>query len=253
MQTNIACKCFVLEEFDAQSSFVYLVSMEKISLRYKERPYELENSAFELTQLKAKPEEGLYYDGKMLSYIFNGREISIDFNSYYQKFYTQKVGPKDLLAKALGLGREKLRIADWTVGLGQDFIYIHYFKHLLSGLESNPYVYLLLQDALRRYGIEGASINYGNALECKESFDIIYIDPMYPDLKKQKTLTKSNMEFLKSICLKGDTSDQELLDHALKQGKRVVLKRPLRAEILNKDLRTHEFKGKNIRFDMYSS
>jgi len=87
--------------------------------------------------------------------------------------------------------------------------------------------------------------------------DVIYIDPMYPHRKKSAAV-KKGMQTLQRL-LGPDLDSQQLLDAALLAAasftiKRVVVKRPTGAELLNNSFSiepAHSHESKNTRYDVY--
>jgi 16S rRNA (guanine1516-N2)-methyltransferase len=198
-------------------------------------------------------EGSLYYHSNELGKMsFDLEELS----SYHQRQHYAI--SKEPLAKALGIkGRndsqqEKLSIWDTTCGTGKDTTLIYHFGAKITAFERNPVVYLLLQDALRRFPMD-LTLNFGDAsrLNVSENMrpQVIYYDPMYPS-KKKSALPRKEMRIFKEIV--GDDPDsKEFLEWALKTAaQRVVVKRPLEADpILPKP--TASYEGKSTRYDMY--
>jgi len=92
---------------------------------------------------------------------------------------------------------------------------------------------------------------------CLSAPDVIYIDPMYPHRKKSAAV-KKGMQTLQRL-LGPDLDSQQLLDAALLAAasftiKRVVVKRPTGAELLNNSFSiepAHNHESKNTRYDVY--
>jgi 16S rRNA (guanine1516-N2)-methyltransferase len=83
-----------------------------------------------------------------------------------------------------------------------------------------------------------------------QSYDVIYLDPMYPERSKS-VLAKKEMQMLQKLI--GHEEDAEhLLTAALAAaGKRVVVKRPKTAPPLADSSPTHSLSGKTTRYDVY--
>lgn len=179
-------------------------------------------------------------------------DIFISFKEYEKQLVKQSLNTKDLMARSLKLKiNGKINIADLTCGLGKDSFYIWYFNKKIDSYERNPYIYLLVWDALRRYPLNDFIIHFGDFRDQKQVYDKIYLDPMYPQTKKTKSKAKKGMELLKDVCGE-DTDEEDLLVQALDFGKQgVVLKRPMNADLLQKKDLKGQFKGKNIRYDYY--
>lgn len=164
---------------------------------------------------------------------------------------------KEPLARALGIkGETKPFVWDATCGTGKDSLLIHHFGAKLKSFERNPAVYLLLQDARRRYPVSfeivfgDASVQ--NSQNLVERPDVIFYDPMYPDKKgsKKSALPRKEMRIFKEMV--GDDPDSEqFLEWALKTAKdRVVVKRSLSAAPV-KAKPDASYEGKSTRYDMY--
>lgn len=198
-------------------------------------------------------EEYLFSDQGVLSFRRDKQNHSIDYDEIALKLHFQKIGVNDLLAKAINAKNSKnLRFIDCTCGLGGDSIYASRFFTQVHSYERVKEVYLLNLDALHRSGIEKLKL-FNKPVDpsgIKES-DVVYFDPMYQEMRKSKSLAKKNMQLLKSLCgLDADQNDF-FLDLLSSSAKRIVYKRPLRAEIIEKKYLTTQFKGKNIRYDVY--
>lgn len=83
-------------------------------------------------------------------------------------------------------------------------------------------------------------------------FDVLYIDPMYPE-KKKSALPKKEMRILQKF-FENQPSDAGLIKEVFKEGSkkfnRVVVKRPLNGPELEKGVKV-KFKGSSTRFDVY--
>jgi 16S rRNA (guanine1516-N2)-methyltransferase len=177
--------------------------------------------------------------------------VYIDFQTLARR---SKHG-KDLIAKAVGVkSGYRPTVIDATAGLGQDaFILASYGCEVLM-LERAPVIAALLQDGLEcGRGLEAVSrltLRAGDAKLLLPTLqaEIIYLDPMYPDLGKSAVKRKEMRLFRELV---GDDTDvTDLFDLALKTAlKRVVVKRPLKAPELRKP--NLSYKGKTVRFDVY--
>ena len=80
--------------------------------------------------------------------------------------------------------------------------------------------------------------------------DVIYIDPMYPNRQKA-ALVKKEMQLLHQL-IGPDTDSSELLKTARKIArKRVVIKRPKSATIIDQQKPNTAVESKNTRYDIY--
>jgi len=182
-----------------------------------------------------------------------------DLKSHLKKNYSLKSEP---LAKALGITNKQIshEVIDCTLGTGKDAILLLSFGSSLQCFERNPNVFVLCLDALLR-AVEdeevgqifksGMRVYYGEAwhlLHHSES-SVAYFDPMYP-AKKKKALPRKEMQVFKDIV--GPDGDiEEVLAKLRTNFRRVVVKRPVKSDILEKC--SVSFKGKTTRYDRYDS
>jgi 16S rRNA (guanine1516-N2)-methyltransferase len=183
--------------------------------------------------------------------------LVLDFSS---KKWLQRLADskrwRDPLVKACGVTPKSkgLKLLDLTAGLGADSWFLHSLHLIVTAIERSSVLYLLLKDALRReeIGKETYLLKLGEGNEAlqnsSESFDIIYLDPMF-SLEKKKALPPREMQYLRRL-LPPDTSGAELLESALRSGApRVVMKSALKAPVDPR--RHHVVKGKSHRFDVF--
>ena len=148
-------------------------------------------------------------------------------------------------------------VLDATAGLGGDSIQLASWGFEVIACERNEKVFKLLEDGLRRFKDKNAGdslkvFNIDARTKMKEvKPDVVYLDPMYPDLKSS-ALPKKEMQLLRKLFGDIDPENEttELLNEALKWAKlRVVLKRPPAAPQIGKP--SHSLEGKAVRFDIY--
>jgi len=166
------------------------------------------------------------------------------------------------LARALGLKRRSdlpLQVIDATAGWGEDTWLIASIGCNVSAIERNCVVAAMLRDALARAAVTDQataariSVLAGDAASVLRTGgarpDIVYLDPMYPT--GRKTAERKAMKVLRAL-VGADDDATELLTAALAVAKRrVVVKRPLRAEPLG-EKPTHSHRGKALRYDVYA-
>ncbi|MAE74655.1 MAG: SAM-dependent methyltransferase [Bdellovibrionaceae bacterium] len=186
----------------------------------------------------------------------------IDFvkPSEQRKFRT--FGRGQMFAKALGVGKGTESAVDLTAGLGQDSMFMAALGLSVVALEREPFVYLLLKDALDRAGEAGGYIaEVTGRIQLKlieaEGFltgeppkaDVYYLDPMFPD-KKKSALSQKGMQILQKLV--DNPPAEPLIEVALNAGaRRVLLKRPVKAPVLGKP--AHQYRGERVRYDLYIS
>ncbi|WP_321276795.1 class I SAM-dependent methyltransferase [Thiomicrorhabdus indica] len=192
-------------------------------------------------------------------------------------------GANQPLARAMGKLEDGLpTVLDATAGLGGDSFVLASCGFQVAMLERDPFVACLLQDALTRAKfiedfdtetshtdlkevtgrlsfIASDSIHYLTQIaQSRESdtqnkiIDTIYLDPMYPE-KKKNAATKKEMALLQQK-VGPDLDSHKLLDVALKVARyRVVVKRPKNAPIIEHPTYqpTTAIKSPNTRYDIY--
>jgi len=198
-----------------------------------------------------------FIDNRLVYFSVEYGSMSFDFNELKSYHERQKYAfTKEPLYRALGLkgklAEQKKSIWDTTCGTGKDSVLIHHFGASLTSFERHPIVYLLLQDALRRFPLLDFELIFrsANFYDGKlSSPEVIYFDPMYPS-KKKSALPRKEMLIFKELV--GEDLDAgDFLEWALSKAlERVVVKRPLEAPPL-KPNPTASYSGKSTRYDMY--
>lgn len=179
-------------------------------------------------------------------------------------------GKGQSIAKAVGLNKRRgLHILDATAGLGRDAFVFSSLGAQVSLFERNPQVYALLYDGLQRAREHALQENNQdlmpilsamNLLHVNSSdflcasdamFDVIYLDPMFPERKKTALVKKEMRAFHELVG--ADEDADSLLENALKRARyRVVVKRPRIAGFLAGQSPSYQLEGKSSRFDIYT-
>lgn len=187
----------------------------------------------------------------------------IDFSSGKLFYRSQRAGLRnELLARAMGFKPvQSPRILDATAGLGRDSFILSTLGFEVWMTERSPTLWALLTDALKRAKdhalllpvIERLHLMHADASEVLrkgERFDVIYMDPMFPERKKSASV-KKEMAILQDLLGKDDNST-ELFELALTcTQQRVVIKRPRLAAYLTGLKPNFSLTGKSSRFDVY--
>lgn len=214
--------------------------------------YKLSEAGLELTN---EPEG--------LTLVGNDMKLRADFTSMLPRLKQSNLEHEMLVKAARIKGHTgELTIIDATAGFGEDSI-------LLAGAGFNVIMYeydsviaLLLEDAMKRaedipelrdaigrmHLIKSSSIEAMKNLDYKP--DVVYLDPMFPERSKS-ALIKKKFQLLQ--CLECPcTDEEELLDAAFAAGpKKIVIKRPLKGEILAGKKPSYSLSGKAIRYDCH--
>ena len=166
----------------------------------------------------------------------------------------------ELLARAVGT-RQGLKVLDCTAGLGREGFLLAHLGCDVTLIERSKVIYTLLLDALNwasfdpdlKKVVDRISLYQSDAKEYlyrHSSWDVIYIDPMFPD-KKKTSLPKGDMQYLQRFLSK-EKNDVSLLKSAFRcKFRRLVVKRPLKTR--DKEIRKADRSIQNdkIRFDIY--
>lgn len=170
----------------------------------------------------------------------------------------------DLLLKAMGTKKGVRTICDATCGLGYDSFLLATVRDLeITTCERNPVVAELVMNALLRVKEMGRFeefplyFHFGDSLSFlrqsgPDSFDAVYLDPMYPRSEANTAKQKKEMQIVRELV--GKDGDAETLFAAAwgAARNRVVVKRPDDAESLIPG-RTPDavIEGKTVRYDVY--
>ncbi len=181
---------------------------------------------------------------------------------------------KQPLAKAIGYSQwsrknpeKQLHVIDATTGLGTDAWMLALLGCRVTMLERSAVLHCLLTHALQQAAQHEATLNatnntqlvhtdakdWLNAQACTAA-DVIYLDPMYPEKRKQ-ALVKKGMQLLHDL-IGADSNNELLLPTALSKARyRVVVKRPKGAPVLQGS-DAHEgqltsVESPGTRFDVY--
>ena len=169
-------------------------------------------------------------------------------------------GRRQLLARAVGLDRHRdVHLLDGTGGLGRDAFVLAALGARVTLSERHVTVFRLLDDAHRRALADPASAEAASRMEIvhgdartllARGWDVIYLDPMYPDQNKT-ALAKKEMQLLRELT-GGDEDADGLLPYSRAHARRrVAIKRPLKAPHLADTPPQHCLRGSQARFDIY--
>ncbi len=190
--------------------------------------------------------------------IFNKKDkhhVFVDFQSKQLQFRSQAHLNAELVIKAvLGKKKQPTTIMDCTAGFGKDAYLLSLTGSQIIAYESNPLMCALLKDGLNRAGIESIILHKKDALQniIKTTCEVIYIDPMYPATKKSAKNNKQ-MTFLQSFVGHQGQMAEDLFEQAkLSKVKKIVIKRPVKADFVCGKKPTSQVIGKAARFDVYA-
>lgn len=193
--------------------------------------------------------------------------VQVDFDSAASTYRRTK-GGGELLVKAVGGDKQsRPTVFDATAGLGRDSFVLASWGYPVTLSERSSVIAELLQDGLER-GLQSEDPDIVEAVSRmqlkpgdSQAFlqqanrsslpDVIYLDPMFPSSKKSALVKKEMQAFHHVVGKEADDIDELIaaaLDHAVY---RVVVKRPLKAEVLAGKKPSYSLKGKAVRFDVY--
>lgn len=212
-----------------------------------------------------KPELGFQADEQPFLVFPNGRKIATDVVRDTAGYGKPLRGKQELIAKACGLTGKSAVVLDATMGLGQDTWTLARLGCQVIACEQEPLLFHLFQKSLEIAKKDPRAREIADRIQVynqpaqeflkssAEKIQAIYLDPMFPDLKKS-ALPKIEMQLLRDWLGHGAEQDEELLKVARAypgdEKLRVVVKRPLKSPVLAPDF-FHQFKGKTIRYDAY--
>ena len=170
----------------------------------------------------------------------------------------------EILLKTAGQDADKnpgsLRAVDCTAGLGEDSFILAAGGYRVEMFEHNPVTAILLSDALRRAKNNSLlketagrmSLRIGDSKELLAGLsytpDLIYLDPMFPE-KKKNAESKKKLQVLHKIespC----ADEEELLQAALQvHPRKIIIKRPPDGPYLAGMKPNYSVERKAVRFD----
>lgn len=172
-------------------------------------------------------------------------------------------GRGEMVAKACGLKKDFIpSVFDATAGLGRDAFVLASLGCTVTLCERSPVVSALLEDGLRRAGLDDEvgpiaarmSLLSGSAIQRlgagEVQVDVVYLDPMFPHRDKAASV-KKEMKVFQMLVGADEDADALLAPALLVACKRVVVKRPRLAPWLAGKKPSMAIEGKSSRFDVY--
>jgi 16S rRNA (guanine1516-N2)-methyltransferase len=180
-------------------------------------------------------------------------------------------GKRQLLGRAVGLVRHPApRILDATGGLGRDAFVLASLGATVVVAERNVTIAALLADARIRALADPAAATAAARIEivaadarnllapppalagapAGERFDVVYLDPMYPE-RGRHALARKELQLLRELAGPDADADALLAPALANARRRVVVKRPLKASPLAGREPSLAFAGTQARFDVY--
>ena len=205
------------------------------------------------------------YDKDGLSFVVDSSNprslLHVDFLKGKLGWRLKRAQHEGNLKKALGSKDKQLFIFDATAGLLSDTMIFLSLGHKVVAVEQSKILFCLVNDAIQRarekipYLNNLEFLNDNSQLVYKKQdkvFDAIYLDPMYPIIKKS-TKKRGSISNIKQILeIENLASDEEeIIDIFMKYNyKKIIVKRPLKSEKKYSNI-NYQVKGKTTRFDIY--
>jgi 16S rRNA (guanine1516-N2)-methyltransferase len=171
-------------------------------------------------------------------------------------------GRRQALARAAGMHKDPApSLLDANAGLGRDGYTLAALGASVTLVERNPSVVALLHNAHQRTLANAQTQAVGRRIEIiaaearavldgERQWDVVYLDPMYPDDGKA-ALPSKEMQILRDLT-GGDEDADLLLQPALSCARRrVVVKRPSKAPWLGGIEPSMSLRSTQLRFDIY--
>lgn len=191
------------------------------------------------------------------------QSITVDFTASDIKNKIDPQKAKPAIIKAIeGRTNQTLKVLDGTAGLGSESFVIAARGHTVTSIEKSEVIYTLLLDGLNRAKSTEAIQKYGNNISLNffdtvhflvhttEMFDVIYLDPMFPERKKSAKV-KKGMQTLQLLLGHSNLDEKKLFDLAINHSKKLVIKRAINNPYFADKKPTNSLKGKSNRFDIY--
>ncbi len=185
-------------------------------------------------------------------------KLNVDFTSgSLQHRSQQHLGGEHVIKACQIKGQKKSRVLDATCGLGTDSYLLHQAGFEVTACEKHPVVFALLKDGIKRVQSENEKVMFSlfniDSLKMmsETNYDVIYLDPMFPHSKKSAK-NKLGMQLFQQLYHNKADNALELVEKSFASDcKRVVIKRPVKADLVTTFKPTFQVKGKTSRFDAY--
>lgn len=188
-------------------------------------------------------------------------------SSFYHEFIAKRKPGlnREILLQAINLKSsisEPIRVLDLTAGLGRDSILMALSGFMVTMLENNPYLAIILNYLSINFHTQlKLTVHYISNSEYlqinSQKYHVIYFDPMFADGKN--SLAKKDMQLIdlmiKSVGNVANVDNESIFNlaraHCLHK---LVVKRDNKQQcVISKPDPTYAKSGKTIRFDVYQS
>lgn len=220
--------------------------------------------------LRLHPDLALVLDKDGLSLAADGMKMQPAWQDEIYRLQRANI-KNELLARACQI-KAGIRILDATAGLGHDSLLLAALGAEVTLIERHPIVFMLLQQAwqqaqqhsflqsvsTRMHMVFASAEDYLTQL-APQQFEVIYLDPMFPQrdahqkAAKKQAQVKKQMQLLHRLFATQPQTDlgDQLLNLAKAKAQRVIVKRPKHAQFLDEQMPQHQWQGDACRFDGY--
>ena len=218
------------------------------------------------------PDLALSVDQDGLWLCANGMKMQPDWKSEIPRLKRASL-KSEMIARACQLA-EKPKLLDATAGLGHDSLLMAQLGAEVTLVERHPILFTLLeasrdmalQDEFLQTAASRIELVYADSadylqqlIEQRTRFDVIYLDPMFPQRDQNQNAVKKQAQVKKQMqllhLLLPEDGEMDLGDGLLALAQhiaaRVVVKRPRLAVFLNQQMPDHQWQGDACRFDAY--
>ena len=190
--------------------------------------------------------------------------VSVDFASSAM-LYRRRAGHNEPIGRAVGVKADRFpTVFDATAGLGRDAFVLADLGCQITLCEQLAPVAHLLAEAVSiaklstvqkvQMAAERMTVTCADSTGLDASgYDVIYLDPMFPERSKTAAV-KKDLATLQALRHDSDqdTDATALLTWAKQQSvSRIVVKRPVKADVVGKVKPSHSIVGKTVRYDVF--
>ena len=209
--------------------------------------------------------------GPKLTILFHAKGVSLtgyglsyqgDFENMLHRVTNGRL-QHEMLVRAAKSDKPGRKAIDATAGMGEDAFLLAAQGYEVTLFEQNPVIAVLLKDALRRAKkhpvlkdiASRMNLVQDNSVEgmskLLDPVDVIYLDPMFPARQKSSLINKKLqlIQKLEPPC----SEETDLFDAAISASpSKIIVKRPLKSEVLAGRKPSYTLNGKAIRYDCYT-
>ena len=183
--------------------------------------------------------------------------LSIDYAQVQWQPHRVRQGyQKSPLHRALGKHSSRM-LLDACAGFGRDSMIFSSLGYQVTACERHPVIFFILEQAFHHIPDNRAKIpalinqNAIELLSTDQFWDVIYLDPMYPEDAIGKSQVKKTAQILRSIVNHNTAEDEELFQLARNRCRRLIVKRHIHATSLSQDSIDIQYCGQSTRYDVY--